>query len=129
MCSFAYAFFLLLQDSPLGYPTTSNSTVAQVHETEPLRYASIDAVHVFARSEQMRCAAQTTMSFVNVFDMVLGAFDIETFRTAPYWMLSVSFFMLFMVFVNIVMLNALIAIMVRASLRHLKASTTVLWLL
>ena len=72
---------------------------------------------------------QTTMSFVNVFDMTLGAFDIETFRTAPYWMLSVSFFMLFMVFVNIVMLNALIAIMVRASLRHLKASTTVLWLL
>jgi hypothetical protein len=62
----------------------------------------------------MRCAAQTTMSFVNVFDMVLGAFEIETFRTAPYWMLSVSFFMLFMVFVNIVMLNALIAIMVRA---------------
>jgi len=61
------------------------------------------------------CAAQTTMSFVNVFDMVLGAFDIETFRTAPYWMLSVSFFMLFMVFVNIVMLNALIAIMVRAT--------------
>ena len=55
------------------------------------------------------------MSFVNVFDMVLGAFEIETFRTAPYWMLSVFFFMLFMVFVNIVMLNALIAIMVRAT--------------
>ena len=69
------------------------------------------------------------MSFVNVFDMMLGAFDIETFRTAPYWMLSVSFFMLFMVFVNIVMLNALIAIMVRASLRHLLASTAVRWLL
>ena len=67
------------------------------------------------------------MSFVNVFDMTLGAFDIETFRTAPYWMLSVSFFMLFMVFVNIVMLNALIAIMVRA--RHLLASTAVRWLL
>ena len=31
-CRFAYAFFLLLQDSPLGYPTTSNSTVAQVRE-------------------------------------------------------------------------------------------------
>ena len=76
----------------------------------------------------MACA-QTTMSFVNVFDMMLGAFDIETFRTAPYWMLSVSFFMLFMVFVNIVMLNALIAIMVRASLRHLLASTAVRWLL
>ena len=69
------------------------------------------------------------MSFVNVFDMTLGAFDIETFRTAPYWMLSVSFFMGFMVFVNIVMLNALIAIMVRASLRHLLASTAVRWLL
>jgi len=38
LCSFAYAFFLLLQDSPLGYPTTSNSTVAQVHETESLSY-------------------------------------------------------------------------------------------
>ena len=55
------------------------------------------------------------MSFVNVFDMTLGAFDIETFRTAPYWMLSVFCFMVFMVFVNIVMLNALIAIMVRAT--------------
>jgi hypothetical protein len=29
-CSFAYAFFLLLQDSPVDYPTTSNSTVVQV---------------------------------------------------------------------------------------------------
>ena len=67
------------------------------------------------------------MSFVNVFDMVLGAFDIETFRKAPYWMLSVSFFILFMVFVNIVMLNALIAIMVRAS--HLYISTAVQWML
>ena len=73
----------------------------------------------------MACA-QTTMSFVNVFDMTLGAFDIETFRTAPYWMLSVSFFMLFMVFVNIVMLNALIAIMVRAS--RLCNSTAARWL-
>ena len=74
--------------------------------------------NVWASSEQMRCAMQTTMSFVNVFDMVLGAFDIETFRTAPYWMLSISFFISFMVFVNIVMLNALIAIMVRASRLH-----------
>eukprot|EP01046_Picozoa_sp_COSAG06_P050623 COSAG06_NODE_8063_length_2284_cov_55.770252_2_plen_81_part_00 len=73
----------------------------------------------------MTCA-QTTMSFVNVFDMTLGAFDIETFRTAPYWMLSVFFFMVFMVFVNIVMLNALIAIMVRASHLHaIHASTAV----
>ena len=64
------------------------------------------------------------MSFVNVFDMTLGAFDIETFRTAPYWMLSVFFFMVFMVFVNIVMLNALIAIMVGASHLHaIHAST------
>ena len=64
------------------------------------------------------------MSFDNVFDMVLGAFDIETFRTAPYWMLSVVFFMLFMVFVNIVMLNALIAIMVRASHLHAVRTST-----
>ena len=123
LCRFAYAFFLLLQDSPLGYPTTSNSTVAQVREPLCTLLFGLSVL-----SQRLPCV-QTTMSFVNVFDMTLGAFDIETFRTAPYWMLSVSFFMLFMVFVNIVMLNALIAIMVRASLRHLKASTTVLWLL
>jgi hypothetical protein len=70
-------------------------------------------VGVFWHCDSLYDAAQTTMSFVNVFDMVLGAFDIETFRKAPYWMLSVFFFMLFMIFVNIVMLNALIAIMVR----------------
>jgi hypothetical protein len=68
---------------------------------------------------------QTMMSFVNVFDMTLGAFDIETFRTAPYWMLSVFCFMVFMVFVNIVMLNALIAIMVRSSHRRTLRSCAV----
>ena len=43
---------------------------------------------------------QTTMSFVSVFDMTLGAFDVEVFRRAPYWLLPVSLFMLFMIMVR-----------------------------
>lgn len=40
------------------------------------------------------------MSFVSVFDMTLGAFDVEVFRRAPYWLLPVSLFMLFMIMVR-----------------------------
>ena len=42
------------------------------------------------------------MSFVSVFEMTLGAFDVEVFRRAPYWLLPVSLFMLFMIMVRAV---------------------------
>ena len=52
------------------------------------------------------------MSGVSVFDAMMGDFDVFTFKHGRYWPLPVSFFILFMVGVPIVMLNALIAIMV-----------------
>jgi hypothetical protein len=91
IATFAYCFYVLLQESPLGYPVAEG--------TGPSSNSSLSALEL------------STMSFVNVVDMVLGAFDIETFYTAPYWLLAVAMFILFMVLVQIVMLNALIAIM------------------
>ena len=55
----------------------------------------------------MAAAVQTTMSFVSVFDMTLGAFDVEVFRRAPYWLLPVSLFMLFMIMVRAVAVSSL----------------------
>ena len=52
------------------------------------------------------------MSGVSVFDAMMGDFSVVTFKHGRYWPLPVSFFILFMIGVNIVMLNALIAIMV-----------------
>ena len=52
------------------------------------------------------------MSFVSVFDVMMGDFDVFTFKHGRYWLLPVSFFILFMLGVPTVMLNALIAIMV-----------------
>eukprot|EP01048_Picozoa_sp_COSAG05_P029814 COSAG05_NODE_10015_length_588_cov_0.840491_1_plen_71_part_00 len=52
------------------------------------------------------------MSGISVFDAMLGDFDVATYKHGRYWPLPVSFFILFMIGVNIVMLNALIAIMV-----------------
>ena len=52
------------------------------------------------------------MSFVSVFDVMMGDFSVVTFKHGRYWLLPVSFFILFMLGVPTVMLNALIAIMV-----------------
>ena len=52
------------------------------------------------------------MSFVSVFDVMMGDFSVTTFKHGRYWLLPVSFFILFMLGVPTVMLNALIAIMV-----------------
>jgi len=54
----------------------------------------------------------TVMAFVAVYDMMYGAFDIEIFRAAPVWpAVAVFDFLLFMLLVPTVMLNALIAFM------------------
>ena len=58
------------------------------------------------------------MSVVSVFNAMMGDFDVVTFKHGRYWPLPVSFFILFMVGVPIVMLNALIAIMVSYVASH-----------
>ena len=54
---------------------------------------------------------QVPISFIAVFDMMYGSFDLEYFRKAPNPLLAITHFILFMVIVPTVMLNALIAIM------------------
>jgi hypothetical protein len=51
------------------------------------------------------------MSFVASFDMMFGSFSIIDFQQAPFAVLAVVLFIVFMMVVSIVMLNALIAIM------------------
>ena len=52
------------------------------------------------------------MAFVEVYAMMLGGFDLDDFRDAPHVVVAVPLFVIFMMGVMIIMLNAVIAIMV-----------------
>eukprot|EP01047_Picozoa_sp_COSAG01_P036347 COSAG01_NODE_2837_length_6993_cov_3.425733_3_plen_1408_part_00 len=98
LAGFAVAFFHLLRDSTQrAVSSSSGSGVAT--EATPTDLES-DSEY-----------STLPISFVLVYDMMLGAFDISTFRMAPESLLAIILFMLFMLIVPTVMLNALIAIM------------------
>jgi hypothetical protein len=67
--------------------------------------------HVILTEDQPSEFAQVPESLTTVYEMMNGAFDIAYFRQSHFWYIAVPLFVIFMLVVPTVMLNALIAIM------------------
>jgi hypothetical protein len=82
LCGFGYAFFFLLRES-----------------------------NIYSRDVRTSDFQSLPTSIVGTFEMLLGSFDVDLFRMAPYSELVVWLFLIFMFLVVVLMMNFLIAAM------------------
>ena len=99
---FGVAFHLLLREDPGLAFSHSGSADAAIDDAEMAKFG-----YTFKPWAGVFRAAVTEIG------MALGAFEVDDFRQAAQPTLSVFIFLIFLFIVPIVMLNALIAIMVR----------------